>query len=169
MYTFIADQAPSGPTGLKVNPLLFKIYMNIHWTWLLPHHGTLCIIRYEGNHHQAARKLPKDKEKDPKTQELTGSVKMKKRKCAEIALPDSPVPTADSPVARKMHYRTVRSTLRTVQWHTKMHLSSPDCPVLTTGLSGRPSIATNWAKKPMTSEAHTPSPLDYIFRAPLSF
>ena len=58
MYTFIAPQAPSGPTGLKVNMLLFEIYMNIHWTWVLPHHGTLCIIRYKGNHHQAARKLP---------------------------------------------------------------------------------------------------------------
>ena len=43
--------------------------------------------------------FPEAKEKDPKTQELTGSVKMKKRKCAQIALPDSPVPIADSPVA----------------------------------------------------------------------
>ena len=58
MYTFIAPQAPSGPTRLKVNPFLFEVYMNIHWTWLLPHHGMLCIIRYKGNHHQAARKLP---------------------------------------------------------------------------------------------------------------
>ena len=45
--------------------------------------------------------FPEDKEKDPKTQELTGSVKMKKRERAEIALPDSPVPTADSPVAHE--------------------------------------------------------------------
>ena len=115
LYTFIAPQAPSGPTGLKVNPLLFEIYMNIHWTWLLPYHGTLCIIRYEGNHHQAARKLPKDKEKDPKTQELTGSVKMKKRKHAEIALPDNLVPIVDSPVALKLHYQTVQSPQRTVR------------------------------------------------------
>ena len=60
--------------------------------------------------------FPEAKEKDPKTQELTGSVKMKKRKRAEIALPDSPVPTADSPVAPKLHYRTVRSQQRTVWW-----------------------------------------------------
>ena len=58
MYTFIAHQAPSGPTGLKVNPLLFKIYMNIYGTWSLPHHGTLCIIRYEGDRRQAAKELP---------------------------------------------------------------------------------------------------------------
>ena len=46
---------------------------------------------------------PEAKEKDPKTQELAGSVKMKKRKLAEIALPDSPVPTVDSPVTLKLH------------------------------------------------------------------
>ena len=50
--------------------------------------------------------FPEAKEKDPKTQELTGSVKMKKRKRAEIALPDSPVLTADSLVAPKLHYRS---------------------------------------------------------------
>ena len=93
--------------------------------------------------------FPEAKEKDPKTQELTGSVKMKKRKRAEIALPDSPVLTADNPVAPKLHYRTVRSQQRTVWWHLKLHLSSPDYPVLTTGLSGPPSFATNRAKKPM--------------------
>ena len=43
--------------------------------------------------------FPEAKEKDPKTQELTGGVKMKKTKQAEIALPDSPVRTADSLVA----------------------------------------------------------------------
>ena len=132
-----------------MNPLLFEIYMNIHWTWLLPHHGTLCIIRYEGAATKQLGSFPEDKEKDPKTQELTGSVKMKKRKRAEIALPDSPVLTADSPVAPKLHYQTVRSPQQTVWWHPKLHLSSPDYPVLTTGLSGRPSFATNWAKKPM--------------------
>ena len=58
MYTFIAHQAPSGPTGLKVNSLLFKIYMNIHRTWLLPHHGSLCITRYEDDRHQAVREHP---------------------------------------------------------------------------------------------------------------
>ena len=58
MYTFIAHQAPSGPTGLKVNPLLFKIYMNTYGTWSLPHHGTLCIIRYEGDRRQAAKEIP---------------------------------------------------------------------------------------------------------------
>ena len=66
--------------------------------------------------------FPEAKEKDPKTQELTGSVKMKKRKRAEIALPDSPLLTADSPVAPKLHYRTVRSPQRTVRWHPKMRL-----------------------------------------------
>ena len=58
MYTFIAHQDPSGPTGLKVNPLLFKIYMNIHRTWLLPHHGSLCITRYEDNRHQVVGEHP---------------------------------------------------------------------------------------------------------------
>ena len=61
--------------------------------------------------------FPEAKEKDPKTQELTGGVKMKKTKRAKIAQPDSPVPTADNPVAQKLHYRTVRSQQRTVRSH----------------------------------------------------
>ena len=66
MYTFIAHQAPSGPIGLKVNPLLFKIYMNIHRTWFLPHHGSVCIIRYEVTATKQLGSFPKAKGKDPK-------------------------------------------------------------------------------------------------------
>ena len=104
LYTFIAPQAPSGPTGLKVSPLFFEIYMNISI-------GLGCYLTMEhcaslGTGAAATKQqgsFPEDKEKDPKTQELTGSVKMKKRKHAEIALPDSLVPIADSPVAQKLH------------------------------------------------------------------
>ena len=112
MYTFIAPQATSGPTGLKVNPLLFEIYMNIHWTWVLPHHGTLFIIRYKGNHHQAARMLPGGQGEGPQDpragRKHQDEEKEACRNCTteqsghtEIALPDSPVPTSDSSVAHE--------------------------------------------------------------------
>ena len=119
LYIFIAPQAPSGPTGLKVNPLLSEIYMNIHWTWLLPPHGTLCIIRYEGNRHQAARKLPggqgegpqdpradrkhQDEEKEACRNCTTGQSGLHSGQSdhTKIALPDSPVPTADNSVAHE--------------------------------------------------------------------
>ena len=65
MYTFIAHQAPSGPTGLKVNPLLFKIYTNIYWTWSLPHLGSSCITRYEDDRHQAVGEHPGDQGEGP--------------------------------------------------------------------------------------------------------
>ena len=86
MYTFIAHQAPSGPTRLKVNPLLFKIYMNIYGTWSLPHHGTLCIIRYEGDRRQAAKELPGGQGEGPKGHKEEGGVH-------EDQLCTNPVPT----------------------------------------------------------------------------
>lgn len=65
MYTFIAHQALSGPIGLKVNPLLFKIYMIIYWTWSLPHLGSLCIIRYEDDRHQEVGEHPEGQGEGP--------------------------------------------------------------------------------------------------------
>ena len=59
MYTFIAHQAPSGPTGTKVNPLFFENIMNIHWTCLLPHQRALCVLRYEDRCSQASEEHPK--------------------------------------------------------------------------------------------------------------
>ena len=59
MYTFIAHQAPSGPTGTKVNPLFFENIMNIHWTCSLPHQSALCVLRYEDRRPQAGEGHPK--------------------------------------------------------------------------------------------------------------
>ena len=59
MYTFIAPQATSGPSVLKVNLLLFEISMNIHWTCLLPRQRALCILRYEDRRPQAGEEHPK--------------------------------------------------------------------------------------------------------------
>src|SRR5215216_6420960 len=72
MHTFIAAQVPSGPTGLKVNPLLFKIYMNIHWTWSLPHHRTLCIIRDEDDRQPVATEHPGGQGEGPQGHEEEG-------------------------------------------------------------------------------------------------
>lgn len=85
IYTFIAPQAPSAPIGLKVNPLLFDIDMNIHWTWLLPHHGTLCIIRYEDDHNQAAREHPEGQGEGSQGHKEEGGVHK-----AKIASPRQP-------------------------------------------------------------------------------
>ena len=45
-------RARARPIESEVDSLLYKLDMNMDGTWLLPHHGTLCIIRYEDNPHQ---------------------------------------------------------------------------------------------------------------------
>ena len=63
MDTTPTHQAPSGPMTRacahaiesEVSSLLFELDMNMDGTWLLPHHGTLSIIRYKDDPHQEAK------------------------------------------------------------------------------------------------------------------
>src|SRR5215216_3553257 len=56
-------QAPHGPMTrsraraleTEVNSFLVDMHMDTSGTWFLPHQNTLCVIRYEEEHPQAAR------------------------------------------------------------------------------------------------------------------
>ena len=55
-------QAPRGPmtrararVETKVNSFLVYMHMDTSGTWLLPHQNTLCLLRYEEEHHQGAQ------------------------------------------------------------------------------------------------------------------
>ena len=58
-----ALQAPRGPmtrararaVETEVNSFLLDMHMDTNETWVLPHQDTLCLIRYEEEHHQAAK------------------------------------------------------------------------------------------------------------------
>ena len=58
-------------------------------TSLLPHHETLCILRYENNHNEEGRSSIKVNKKDEKIPEDTESLGSKKLTC-----PGDPVRTA---------------------------------------------------------------------------
>lgn len=63
MDTAPTHQAPRGPMTRararvienEVNSLLFDLHIDMHGTWVLPHHGMLCVIRYEEGPNQGAK------------------------------------------------------------------------------------------------------------------
>ena len=55
----------------EVNSFLLDMHMDMSGTWLLPHKNTLCIIRYEAEHHQGggeAPRVPTEEEGDQEEQ-----------------------------------------------------------------------------------------------------
>ena len=67
-------QAPRGPMTrararaleTKVNSFLLSLHMDTNGTLLLPHQDTLCLIRYEEEHHQEAQEHPQGEEEPPR-------------------------------------------------------------------------------------------------------
>ena len=69
------NQAPRGPMTrartraleTEVNSFLLSLHMDTNGILLLPHQDTLCLIRYEEEHHQEAQEHPpKEKRNHPK-------------------------------------------------------------------------------------------------------
>ena len=66
-------QAPRGPMTrartraleTEVNSFLLSLHMDTNGTLLLPHQDTLCLIRYEEEHHQEAQEHPQGEEEPP--------------------------------------------------------------------------------------------------------
>lgn len=50
--------------GTEVNSLLLELHMHLDETWLLPQSETLCMIRYNNDHHEEARKEPQVHERE---------------------------------------------------------------------------------------------------------
>jgi hypothetical protein len=83
MDTSPPHQASSGPMTRararaienEVNSLLYDFHMDMDGTWMLPHKGTLCIIRYDGVDRQEAKDHRQGQEESRQGQENNGGRK----------------------------------------------------------------------------------------------